>query len=85
MDLSSLELVSLSETSRNLREAGADPRFIADVEHKLGQRLIPPPGAPVTAGNAGASGSAGEASPAAAALVDDTPLGIEEGEAEGYF
>lgn len=85
VDSSSRELVNLSETLKNLRAAGADPRFIAAVEHKLEQLLMPPAQAPVTPGNDGASGSTCEAPPAPAALVDDAPLDLEEGEAEGFF
>lgn len=85
MDSSSRELADLSETLKNLRIAGAEPRFIAAMEHKLGRCLVPPPGAPVTPGREGASWSEGETSPAPAALVDDASLDLEEGETEGFY
>jgi len=40
-DADSRELANLSETLKNLRAAGADPRFIAAVEKKLERLLLP--------------------------------------------
>lgn len=85
MDSSSRKLANLSETLKNLRAAGAEPRSTGAVEHKLRRRLVPPPGALVTPGSKGASGSAGEAEPAPAAVVDDASLDLEERGTKGFF
>jgi len=86
-DADSRELANLSETLKNLRATGADPRFIAAVEKKLERLLLPLAEDAISRSGEGASGRAvGGASsptgspPAASTTHGSIDLGGSESE-----
>ena len=76
-DADSRELANLSETLKNLRAAGADPRFIAAVEKKLERLLLPLAEDAISPSREGASGRAvgGASSPTGSPPAASTTRG----------